>query len=86
MVKGISRRAVVIKPRDSELFDEAIFFVRDDAARKGVTRQELLREASLIAYGEPDRVRRVSARLRTLLAALSGAAAIAAIWLATVWF
>ena len=35
MIKGLSKRIVVVKNPDSELFEEAIFVVREDALRKG---------------------------------------------------
>ena len=35
MIKGLSKRIVVVKNPDSELFEEAIFVIRDDALSKG---------------------------------------------------
>lgn len=50
MVKGIARRVVMIKSPDPKIFDEAIFIVRDEAARRpGVTTEELMREARDVA-------------------------------------
>ena len=49
MVKGVSRRVIVIKSPDKNIFEEAIFIVREDALRKGVTRDELVREAQQVA-------------------------------------
>ena len=46
MVKGISKRVIVVRSPDPRIFDEAIFIVRDDALKKnGVSSQDLLREA-----------------------------------------
>lgn len=45
MVKGISRRVVVIDSPDQRYFEQAIFLVRNDAAGQGVTAQELVEEA-----------------------------------------
>ena len=37
MVKGISRRVVVVDSPDRRFFEQAIFIVRNDAAGEGVT-------------------------------------------------
>ena len=36
MVKGISRRVILVKSPDPRLFEEAIFIVREDALNRGV--------------------------------------------------
>ena len=46
MVKGVSRRVIVVKSPDPKLFEQAIFFVREEALEKGgVTADKLLDEA-----------------------------------------
>ena len=45
MVKGISRRVVVVDSPDQRFFEQAIFIVRNDAAGEGVTARELVEEA-----------------------------------------
>ena len=47
MVKGVSRRVVVVQPDRHELFEQAIFLVRDYNA----PRTALVREACKIANG-----------------------------------
>ena len=78
MVKGISRRVVVVDSPDQRFFEQAIFIVRDGSA---VSEAELLREA-LDAAGEarPSPPPRRKKRL-ALLAVLATAAALAAILL-----
>jgi hypothetical protein len=50
MVKGITRRVIVIKSPDRRLFEEAIFIVRDDAlAASGVTPDDIIKEAQSVA-------------------------------------
>ena len=49
MVKGVSRRVVVIKSPDKSVFEEAIFIVREDALNRGVTGDEIVREAQKVA-------------------------------------
>lgn len=41
MVKGISRRVVVVDSPDQRFFEQAIFIVRNDAGGEGVTAREL---------------------------------------------
>ena len=45
MVKGISRRVVVVDSPDQRFFEQAIFIVRNDAGGEGVTARELVEEA-----------------------------------------
>ncbi len=46
MVKGISRQVIVLQSPDPELFDQAIFILKDSAVgKRGITNEMLLREA-----------------------------------------
>ena len=50
MVKGVSRRVIVIKSPDQHLFEEAIFIVKEDALRDGgVTGDEIIKQAQQVA-------------------------------------
>ena len=50
MVKGTSRRVIVVDSPDPKLFEQAIFIVRNDAfSQEGVTSQQVLGEACRIA-------------------------------------
>ena len=52
MVKGMSRQVIVVRPPDTELFEQAIFILRDKAVDGGgVTDEELLRQARRAADG-----------------------------------
>ena len=52
MVKGTSRRVIVVDSPDPEYFEQAIFIVRNDVyERQGVTAQQVLGEACRIARG-----------------------------------
>lgn len=52
MVKGTSRRVIVVESPDPEFFEQAIFIVRNDVyERQGVTAQQVLSEACRIARG-----------------------------------
>ena len=45
MVRGVSRRVIVVKPEQPALFEQAIFLVRDYNAPRG----DMVREACRIA-------------------------------------
>lgn len=50
MVKGTSRRVIVVDSPDTELFEQAIFVVRNDImSERGVTAQMLVDEACRVA-------------------------------------
>ncbi len=85
MVKGIARRVVVIKSPDPRIFDEAIFIVKDDAGKRGVTTDEILREAQDAAMNYVRTVRGRSGLWRKLPPAAwagVGAAGTGLLWLA----
>lgn len=85
MVKGISRRVIVIKTPDPRIFDEAIFLVREDAIKKGITQDEVLREAQSVAndYIKNNLRRRKLPKIPAPAFTLFGAGATALIWLIT---
>lgn len=88
MVKGISRRVILVKSPDPRLFEEAIFIVREDALNRGVDADQVLREAQKAARGYGRRtapVGRALLRWTGLLYALAGAAAATAAWAAWLW-
>ena len=52
MVKGTSRRVIVVESPDPNLFEQAIFIVKNDVfSQNGVTQQQVLGEACRIAKG-----------------------------------
>jgi len=84
MVKGISRRVVVVDSPDQRYFEQAIFIVRNDAAGEGVTARELVEEARRVARsytGGGSGLSRALRELPPVLYSLMGAAAIGAVWL-----
>ena len=59
MVKGTSRRVIVVDSPDPKLFEQAIFIVRNDVfAKEGITSQQVLGEACRIAQGYTARQNR----------------------------
>lgn len=90
MVKGISRRVVVVDAPDRRFFEQAIFIVRNNAAGEGVSSRELVEEAKRVArdYAGAERGRfgRLRRKLSPLLYTLLGAGIIGLAWLLTIWF
>lgn len=84
MVKGTTRRVIVIKSPDPHLFDEAIFIVREDRG-SGVTSDDILREAREVAnkYIKRNVKSNPFARIPAPFFAAVGAAITALIWLAS---
>lgn len=45
MVKGVSRQVILVRPQESKLFEQAIFILRDDVPKEGISDEILLCEA-----------------------------------------
>lgn len=82
MVKGISRRVVVVDSPDPNIFEQAIFIIRNDSV-DGVSSQQLVEQAVRIAksYARTHTAPRKRLQFTPAVAAIAGAAAIAMIWL-----
>ena len=82
MVKGISKQVIVVNSLDKKLFDQAIFFLSDDAMdRGGVTDAALLKEARLLLR-QPSNSKKRDV-LHYLSFTSAGAVIIGAIWVLT---
>ena len=81
MVRGVSRRVIVVKPEQPALFEQAIFLVRDYNAPRG----DMVREACRIAnsYLRRRRSRRKADGLSLLAGFSAGALLIGTIWALT---
>ena len=56
MVKGISRQVILVPSPDPKLFEQAIFILNDEAVKKGIAEDTLLKEAKkLMAVPEKNR-------------------------------
>ena len=56
VVKGISRQVIVVHSPDQKLFDQAIFILKDDAVKDGVTDEMLLKSANkLLNSASPNK-------------------------------
>lgn len=49
MVKGVSRRIVVVRSPEQNIFEEAIFILKDDALKKGISAEDVVAQACGIA-------------------------------------
>lgn len=50
LVKGVSRRVIVIRSPDKKIFEEAIFIVNEDSYKEeGVTGEMIIKEAQTVA-------------------------------------
>jgi hypothetical protein len=85
MVKGISRRVVVVDSPDQRFFEQAIFILRSDAAGEGVSARQLVDEARQVArnYGGGGRGRfsRLWGDLNPAVYTLMGAGATGLLWM-----
>lgn len=83
MVKGTTRQVLVVRPQESDLFEQAIFLLREEALEQhGVTEQALLEEARRLAAAPPSA--RPCRRIPALLYAAMGAASVGLAWLSCV--
>ncbi len=77
MVKGITKQVIVVHTPEPELFEQAIFILKEDAVREGVTDEMLLREAKkAVRQGSS-----FTLRFPGLFWALGGAAFTGILWL-----
>ena len=55
MVKGVSRQVILVQSPGEELFDQAIFILKDDAVGQGITDEMLLKQAQRVIQGRPTK-------------------------------
>ncbi len=51
MVQGVARQVIVVRSPDPRFFEQAIFLVKEDAFKTGVTAEQVLQEAQRAADG-----------------------------------
>ena len=81
MVKGNSRQVIVVSNPEQQLFEQAIFILKDGVLKEGVTDEQLLREARQAA-GEGNTKRKYRS-IQGPVWACGGALATALLWLLT---
>jgi len=82
MVKGISRQVIVVQAPDPDLFEQAIFILKD--GREGVSDEALMQEATRL-INRPTR-KRMGLYLYGTVWALGGALVTAIAWVLTILF
>lgn len=82
MVKGISRQVLLVQNPDPELFEQAIFILKEEAITQGVTDEQLLQEAKRLIRSSGKHHRGSFLAQGPVWAAL-GAALTGAVWLVT---
>ena len=85
MVKGVSRRVVVIRSPDKRVFEEAIFIVREESG-KSITGEMIVKEAQAVAdrYVRENLKKRRLPKLPPLFYLSVGAFATGIVWIATI--
>ena len=81
MVKGVSRQVIVVHSPDPRLFDQAIFILKDEAVKEGITEEALLKEAQQVIRG-PHKKRKLY--LNGPAWACGGALVTGIVWLLTI--
>ena len=80
MVKGITRQVIVVHSPGEDIFDQAIFILKDSAVGEGITEEKLLKEAKRCIRSDND-----GNRFRAgPVWACGGAVFTALLWLASV--
>ena len=85
MVKGISRQVILVQSPEPKLFEQAIFILKEEALKEGVTDDALLKEAQAILRSSEGRKRR-HVYLYGAFWAAGGALVTGIAWLMTVLF
>ena len=80
MVKGISKQVIVVKSLDPDLFEQAIFILKD--GHKGVSDEMLLKEANRILSRQSERVQE-NFWIGAAIWGMAGAFATGLIWFLT---
>ncbi|MCL1819173.1 MAG: hypothetical protein FWG36_00795 [Oscillospiraceae bacterium] len=81
MVKGISKRVVVVRFPDTRVFEQAIFIVREDEKYSAVSSDKIVDEACRVAesYVQKKGARGLR-RLSPLAFLMAGAGGVGVIW------
>ena len=87
MVRGTNRRVIVVKSPDPQVFEEAIFVIREDLFHREQSAEKVLQQAQKAAgaylrTATPPRRRWLRFRLPAPVYAAAGAVAAAIAWLA----
>ena len=82
MVKGISRQVILVQNPDPQLFEQAIFILKEEAVLQGVTDEQLLKEANRLMR-TPGKAHPCGFLSKGFVWAVMGAALTGTLWLLT---
>jgi hypothetical protein len=85
MVKGISKRVVVVRSPGNGMFEQAIFIVKGEGEASGCTADDIIKEACTAAetYSKKNRKKNFLSELPAPVFALFGAIGTAIVWAVT---
>lgn len=86
MVKGTSRQVIVVHSPDPKLFEQAIFILKDEAVGKGITDEQLLKEAQQAIRSPVREGKKRKLYLYGPVWACGGAVLTGIVWLITSFF
>lgn len=84
MVKGVSRQVIVVQGPEQELFDQAIFILKDRAVEEGITNEKLMQQARQAIRSSQSQGKKWRPWLSGAFWALSGGGAMGLLWLISV--
>lgn len=80
MVQGVSKQVIMLQAKDEDMFEQAIFILKEDAISKGgVTEDDLLKQARLVIRNDSGVV---NDGWRYWACGIFGAVITCAVWLA----
>lgn len=88
MVKGSSRQVIVVKALSETIFEQAIFFVKDQAMTPGVSQDSAVAQAQKIArqIGQKEDIFSTPSGVHGLLWTALGAAGASFLWALGLYF
>ena len=87
MVKGITRRIVMVESTKESIFEQAIFIVKDEVYKTGVpSAEKVIDEAGVLALKclNPTKIKKARIGLCTMLSAAFGGLFVAGLWLLSI--
>ena len=80
MVKGLSKKVIIVKSPDPKIFEQAIFILRDDYLNsQGISQKELIKQARCAARGYVGNTER-RGWIYPLIFGIIGALLISLVW------
>ena len=86
MVKGISKQVIVVHAPEPQMFEQAIFILKDEAVGEGISDEALLKEAQAAIRGYDRPAKKRHFYLYGAVWATGGALLTGLAWLLTVLF